>query len=235
MTFYGLAHEEVQSLRDAQHELRTELSIAAEMQQSFLSTEIPEKNHLDIGVISVPASQMNGDYYNFFTGKNNTIGIIIADVIGKGVPAALCMSMIKYSLDSFPDHIKYPVKILKSLNRVVERNIEESMFITMLCAIYDEKSQRLTYASAGHEPGFYYCAKTNTFSDLETKGLVLGVLPDTTYNEFKLTLKKDDIIILVTDGVTESRYNDQFIERETIEQVFKGLVTRSAQAIADEI
>jgi len=103
ITYYGVAYQEVQSLRDTQDALKSEIALAASVQQSLLSTNIPCEQLIDIGVISVPASQMNGDYYHFFEGKDGSIGIVVADVVGKGIPAALCMSMIKYALDSFPE------------------------------------------------------------------------------------------------------------------------------------
>lgn len=235
ITYYGVAYNEVESLRDTQDALKSEIAVAATMQDSLLSTTIPCEQLLDIGVKSVPAAQMNGDYYHFFEAQNDTVGLLIADVVGKGVPAALCMSMIKYSLDSFPENMMYPAKILKSLNRVVERNVDDSMFITMLCATYDPKTHRFTYATAGHEPGFYYDAKTNKFEDLQTKGMLLGVLPHSTYEEYEIQLDKGDMIILLTDGVTESKRKDDFIEREYLIKVFKQFIHLPAQQMVNEV
>src|SRR5699024_5073946 len=79
----------------------------------------------------VPLHQMNGDYYHFITGNDGSMGVAIADVIGKGVPAALSMSMIKYAMDSFDEEIMSPSAILRNLNAVVERNVASNMFITM--------------------------------------------------------------------------------------------------------
>src|SRR5690625_7405240 len=101
-----------------------------------------------IGVIIIPAHQMNGDYYHFIKEENGSIGIAIADVKGKGVPAALCMSMIKYSMDSFPDKSMTPSRILNSLNRVVERNVDPSMFITMFYTQLLPKEDKMIYSSA---------------------------------------------------------------------------------------
>lgn len=235
ISYYGVAFNEVASLRDSQDALKSEIAVAASMQESLLSTTIPCEQLLDIGVKSVPASQMNGDYYHFFEGKDDTVGLLIADVVGKGVPAALCMSMIKYSLDSFPEQMMYPEKILKSLNRVVERNVDDSMFITMLCATYKLDTNMFTYASAGHEPGFYYEAQTKTFKDLQTRGLLLGVLPHSTYKEFKIQLKKGDMIILLTDGVTESKRRDEFIERQYLIKVFEQFIHLPAQQMVNEV
>ncbi|PJH69243.1 phosphoserine phosphatase, partial [Salmonella enterica subsp. enterica serovar Typhimurium] len=115
----------------------------------------------------------NGDYHHFVKGQDGSLGIAIADVIGKGIPAALCMSMIKYSMDSYPETWMNPKTILENLNRVVAANIDPSMFITMLYAQYLPDENKLLYASAGHEPGYYYNAKMDEFEEIQAKGLVL--------------------------------------------------------------
>src|SRR5690625_7168601 len=91
MIAYGLAYQEFQVLREEQLKLKSEISVAASMQDTFLATTKPKIEGIDIGVISVPAEQMNGDYHHFVKGKDGSLGVAIADVIGKGVPAALCM------------------------------------------------------------------------------------------------------------------------------------------------
>ncbi|MFZ0476593.1 MAG: phosphatase RsbU N-terminal domain-containing protein, partial [Halobacillus sp.] len=137
MISYGLAYQEHQSLREKQLELKSEISVAANMQKTLLSTVKPDLKEVDIGALSVPAKQMNGDYHHFVQDGKGSLGIAVADVIGKGVPAALCMSMIKYSMDSYPEMRMDPSVILGSLNRVVERNVDASMFITMFYGLYN--------------------------------------------------------------------------------------------------
>src|SRR5690606_32841458 len=97
MIGYGLSYREHQSLRTEQLALKSEIEVAASMQKTLLGTSLPEIDGLDIGAVSVPARQMNGDYHHFIKDENNCLGIALADVIGKGIPAALSMSMIKYA------------------------------------------------------------------------------------------------------------------------------------------
>ncbi|MFD2043846.1 PP2C family protein-serine/threonine phosphatase [Ornithinibacillus salinisoli] len=229
MISYGLAHQEFQTLREKQLELKSEISVAARMQETLLATTTPEVKGLDIGVISVPAHQMNGDYHHFVIGKDGTIGVAIADVIGKGIPAALCMSMIKYAMDSFPEQSMSPKLILESLNRVVERNVEPGMFITMFYAQYNPENSKLYYASAGHEPGYYYSSSKNTFEEINANGLVLGVSQDVSYNQYERILCSGDMIVLLTDGVTECRSNGEFVDAEEIIEVIKGYAHLPAQ------
>src|SRR5699024_3279290 len=150
------------------------------------------------------------------TDDSNNIGIVIADVIGKGIPAALAMSMIKYSLDSFPDTMRNPSAILENLNRVVERNVDASMFITMFYGLFNVETGVLQFSSAGHEPGFYYCAESDEFFEIEAKGLVLGVSSQAKYRQFEMEMSLGDMVILLTDGVTECRVGERFIERDEV-------------------
>ena len=235
MISYGLAHQEFQKLREEQLALKSEISVAASMQDTLLGTSKPEIEGIDIGVISVPAHQMNGDYHHFVKGVDGTLGIAIADVIGKGIPAALCMSMIKYAMDSYPEETMSPRAILKNLNRVVERNVDPSMFITMFYTHYLPSESKLQSASAGHEPGFYYNAATDTFEEIVSKGLVLGVSPDSDYKQYELKINVGDMVILLTDGVTECRDGERFIESEEVLDVIKKYAHLPAQEMVDQV
>lgn len=235
MIFYGVAYQQYETLREKQLELQSEISVAANMQETFLATSKPEVAGLDIGVISIAAEQLSGDYYTFNKGRNNSLGIALADVIGKGVPAALCMSMIKYAMEILLQEAMSPKNILESLNRVVEKNVDPNMFITMVYCHYAPEDNLLHYASAGHEPGYYYCSKTGEFYEIKARGLVLGVLPDVTYEQYQMEIKQDDLVILLTDGVTECRSEGEFIEVEEVLEVIRQYVTLPAQEIVEKV
>lgn len=235
MMGYGLAYREHQSLRSVQQELKSEIEVAASMQHTLMSTAIPRSNHLDIGAISVPAKQMSGDFYHFVEDENHCVGVAIADIIGKGIPAALCMSMIKYSMDSLQESSHHPTAILENLNRVVEQNVDPSMFITMFYGMYNPSNHLFQYASAGHEPGFYYDAQKHTFDDLNAKGLLLGIDKRTKYSQYEKHVKENDAIILLSDGVTECRTSEGFIERETLISLIEKYMHLSAQETVNSL
>lgn len=235
MVGYGFAYREHQNLKHIQQELRTEMEIAANVQQTLLGTEVPCVDGMDIGAISVPAKHMNGDYFHFVKDENNSVSIAIADVIGKGLPAALCMSMIKYAMDSLPENRKSPTVVLENLNRVVEQNVDLTMFITMLYGTYNTASHCFSYASAGHEPGLYYDATQDEFSELPAKGLLLGIDKKTKYREYEKEVMPGDMIILMSDGVTESRIEEGFIERETLLSLIKKYLHLSAQGVVQNV
>ncbi|ALC92557.1 phosphoserine phosphatase [Bacillus sp. FJAT-18017] len=235
MVGYGLAYSEHQSLRSKQLEYRTEMEIAANVQQTLLGTSIPNVPDLDIGALSVPARHMNGDYFHFVQDDNGCVNVAIADVIGKGIPAALCMSMIKYAMDSLPENRHAPHMVLESLNRVVEQNVDPSMFITMFYGMYDPESHTFHFSSAGHEPGFYYIAETDEFLEMEAKGLLLGIDKKTKYLQFEQKVKPGDMIILMSDGVTECRTEEGFLERDALIGYIRKYIHMEAQEIVNNI
>ncbi|MDQ0247795.1 sigma-B regulation protein RsbU (phosphoserine phosphatase) [Bacillus fengqiuensis] len=235
MISYGLALREHQTLRTKQKELNSEIEVAVNVQQQLLGTSVPVVSSVDIGAISVPAKQMSGDYYHFVKDENDRVNIAIADVIGKGIPAAMCMSMIKYAMDSLPESRKNPSYVLENLNRIVEKNVDPSMFITMFYGSYDPVSHLFEYASAGHEPGFCYSAKDDKFYDLEAKGLVLGIDRNVKYSQYEKSLSPEDMIVLLTDGVTECRVDEEFIEREDIIKIIRKYMHLSAQELVEAV
>ena len=235
MIGYGMAYREHQILKQKQLELEAEIDVAAHMQDTFLPKEIPHSEFVDIGVISVPASKMNGDYYNIIQPDKESISIAIADIIGKGVPAALCMSMIKYAMDSLPEGLMQPGQLLASLNRTVEQNIAAHMFVTMMYASYDFRTHLFSYSGAGHEPGFYYNAHESRFEELYAQGLALGISRNTQYREYQLVLSPGDYIVLLSDGVTECRAGDEFLEREELTRLLRLYENKSAQEMVDRI
>ncbi|MFD1737683.1 PP2C family protein-serine/threonine phosphatase [Bacillus salitolerans] len=235
MIGYGLLYREHQILRNQQQEIKSEMEIAANVQHTLLGSEVPSVKGLDIGAITVPARQMNGDYFQFVEDDNGCVSVAVADVIGKGMPAALCMSMIKYAMDSLPESRNNPGFVLENLNRVVEQNVDSTMFITMFYGIYNTETHEFYFSSAGHEPGFFYSSMDETFYDIETTGLVLGVDRYAKYKEYRKTIAENDLIILLSDGVTESRSQEGFIERQGIIRLIEQYIHLPAQQIVDNV
>src|SRR5699024_9376390 len=138
-------------------------------------------------------------------------------------------------MESFPQASMGPKAILESLNKVVERNVDPSVFITMFYAHYHPATSKLEYASAGHEPGFYYSSKEDSFSEIETKGLVLGVSQESRYPQYEKIIETGDMVILLTDGVTECRQGDRFIETKEVLGIIRKFSSLPAQELADQV
>ena len=234
MVNYGADYRRNLIIKKQQEELQKEILKAGKIQRSLLQTEIPSKEHLDVGVCDKPANHMSGDYYHFY--ENETaITVSLADVIGKGIPAALAMSMLKYGMQNAPDDVVGVSGMLSYLNKVVEENISDNMFITMFLGVYDKSNKVFTYSSAGHEIGFWYNALDNEYQDLYAKGLMLGIQEEVTYHEYQRSLSIGDFIVVLSDGVTETRIGEGFIERETLKELIYSFHELSAQDIADNV
>lgn len=235
MISYGMALQERQSLIKRQEDLRVEMDLAANVQETLLKTTLPNVSGLDIGLLSIPLRKMNGDYVYFISDHKRYAGVAVADVIGKGLPAALCMSMIKFGMDTFNSPNARPEEVLSVINRIVEKSIDDSMFVSMFYGNYDSETAMLTYGSAGHEPAILYRAETNSFFELHAKGLLLGVAPNVAYGEYEVQLNDNDMVIIMTDGVTEGRNEDGFIEREVIFDLIEEKKDQPAQTIAQHV
>ncbi|ARJ50237.1 SpoIIE family protein phosphatase [Staphylococcus lutrae] len=209
---FGYDYADYKALVNRMERHDKELDVASRLQQTMLKTDIPQFDSIQIGVISVAARHVSGDYFNLIDHKDGTMSFAVADVIGKGIPAALAMSMIKFGMDSY-GHSQLPNDGLKRLNRVVEKNINQNMFVTMFYGLYEDINHILYCSSAGHEPGYVFRAASNTFEEIAVRGRVLGVSPHVKYQQQELAINIDDMIIVFTDGVTEIRQeNGEFID-----------------------
>jgi sigma-B regulation protein RsbU (phosphoserine phosphatase) len=235
MIEYGNAYRAIGSLRSKQQQMESELEVAAAMQQTLLPRQIPAFPEVEIGLVSVPAKQMSGDYYNFVQHDADTFSVAIADITGKGIPAAMCMSMIKYAMDSYDETKVAPASMLLHLNRVAERNMDPSMFVTMVYGRYNVSSHRFRYAVAGHEPGFCYRSAEDCFYELEGQGAALGVLEEPGFREYEIALEPGDCLILLTDGVTDRKNGRYYIQQEEFLSYLHSGVGSSAQEMADHL
>jgi len=235
MVHFGLTLKEHQSLLEQQEELRTEMNVATKIQDMFLRTTVPKIEAIDIGMVSVPIRKMNGDYVHILSDDEQYVSVAVTDVVGKGVPAALCMSMVKYGLDTLEYATNEPSYILEVLNRIIEKSVDDSMFVSMFYGTYEVESSQFTYGSAGHEPAIYYCASKQSFYDLESKGLLLGVMPEVKYPQYEIEMKKNDFILMMTDGVTDFRKQGELDPRDVIKNLALKYNHLSAQKMCEQM
>lgn len=233
MVHYGLALSEHKSLLQQQEEMQLELQVATNIQNMILKPTKPSISGVDVGVISVPARKMSGDYVHFVEDQEKYVGVVVADVVGKGIPAALCMSMVKYGMDSLEHSESEPSHVLEVINRIVEKSVDDTMFVSMFYGRYDVEKSIFSYGSAGHEPALYYEAATDTYHELSAKGLLLGILPEGNYQQQEIQLMEDDLVIMMTDGVTEIRTNLEMDAIAKITSIVSAHRNESAQHIVD--
>ena len=197
--------------RLVEHErLQAELALAAEVQRNLLPTAAPELPGLDLFGVCQPARQVGGDYYDFIPVDQGVL-VCVADVAGKGISAALLMSVVQASLrgqllDGQP-RVGGLAAIVGNLNRLICGSISSSRFVTFFCAQVNQDGS-LRYVNAGHNPPLLMTGGNGVAGTalrrLEAGGCVLGLFPDASFAEESLTLSQGDTLVAFTDGVTEA-------------------------------
>ena len=195
---------EALSLRDKLVSLQRELDVASKIQQSILPTEFPSSAAYDISAKMEPARNVGGDFFDIIRLADGQIGIAVADVSDKGVPAALFMMSSLTQLKGAAIGLGEPGPVLSEVNRLLNEDNETAMFVTVLYAVYDPRDGKLTYANGGHNPPIIVSPDGNSTILPMTGGIALGVVPDLEYVQNTATLNPSDTLILYTDGITEA-------------------------------
>jgi len=194
----GIREQLEQQLLTIQKELET----ARQIQLSILPSEIPKIEGLDIAARYVPMTSVAGDFYDFIVADESHIGVLVADVSGHGMPAALIASMLKIALSSQVAHVADPAKVLLGLNQALCGKFQHH-FVTAAYVYLDMQKQTLTYAGAGHPPLLLW-GDSEGVRSVEENGLFLGKFSFATYTSVELPLKAGDRILLYTDGIPET-------------------------------
>lgn len=208
-----------------QERLRKEMQVAQEIQQTLLPARFPEIEGYDIATLYRAGKEVGGDYYDFVWVNKDSLGIVVADVSGKGVPGSLIMTMIRTALRREARGNMSAKEVLQNVNAFVSEDMKRGMFVTIFYVILDSKQRVINFASAGHNPMILYRAETGEAYFLNPPGVPLGLsLPDQqlfpeTLQLERTKLKKDDLLVIYTDGVTEAmnRAREQFGEKRFLE------------------
>jgi serine phosphatase RsbU (regulator of sigma subunit) len=188
--------------------INKELQIANQIQASILPREVPQLPGLEIVARYLPMSAVAGDFYDFLLIDEKRIGILVADVTGHGVPAALIASMLKVAFAGQTAHADDPARVLAGLNRALCGKFEEH-FVTAAYVFVDLVKFQLRYAGAGHPP-LLMVPRVNgktpasESQEVEANGLMLGLFPEATYSAVEIPLDSGSRILLYTDGIVES-------------------------------
>ncbi len=195
-------------LKVERERLVADFSIARQAQQRMLPDSPPQIPGYEISATCRPAREVGGDLYDFLHLPDERIGIVVADVSGKGIPAALYMTLTKGLLASIAEHESDPKLILQEVNRHLYEVCRRKMFVTLVLAVLDPATRRLTYARAGHNPPVWRKPATNETLLLRAPGLGLGLnkgkLFDATLKPETITLERGDCVVFYSDGITEA-------------------------------
>jgi hypothetical protein len=195
--------------------MQKELEIARNVQMGLLPKENPKLEKFDISGICIPAREVGGDYFDYVQLSPTRLGIAIGDVSGKGVPAAIYMTLTKGILQSHAGDRVSPREVLSKVNRLLYKTIEKNSFVSIFYAVLDLETRQLTYARAGHNPGIAVSQHDGSSKLLTTEGIALGLeagtVFDKTLREHTLQLTPGDVIVYYTDGITEAM-NERYME-----------------------
>lgn len=189
--------------------LKMELDIARRSQLQMLPRSVPQAKGLDIAAFSEPAREVGGDYYDFIPLAPDKLGIAIGDVSGKGMPAALYMTMLKGFIQSRADAVTSAKDMLAHVNRKFYIAAERSIYVTLLYCIFDLTRTHVQFARAGHHPVLIYRPSTQTTFVLQPPGIGIGLESGPAFERITqqegFDLQAGDVIVLYTDGLTEAR------------------------------
>jgi sigma-B regulation protein RsbU (phosphoserine phosphatase) len=183
--------------------LEGQLEVARQVQLELLPANDPQLEGFDISAYNFPTEEVSGDYYDWVPIYDDQISLVVADVSGKGVPAALLMAFLRASLRA-ATHTGYAPHIsMAKVNYLLWESIERNQYVTAFYGILDATNRTLSYINAGHNPPLLLDAKGDAHF-MELGGVPLGIFKDTRYHEYYLTIEPDELLVLYTDGVTEA-------------------------------
>jgi sigma-B regulation protein RsbU (phosphoserine phosphatase) len=205
---FALYNAIIYSEANEKKKLDHDLQIARDIQRVLLPDEPPVINGFEITGINIPAKQVSGDYFDYIKVDDKRLGVAIADVSGKGVPASLIMAICRSTLRSQAVGNPSPADVLSKVNRQLYPDIKEDMFISMAYVVLDHAHGGVTMARAGHDAPVLYKHATQEITRLKPPGMVVGIdsgnVFDRLTGDFAVPLERGDCLVLYTDGVTEA-------------------------------
>jgi sigma-B regulation protein RsbU (phosphoserine phosphatase) len=205
---FALYNAIVYSEANEKKRLDHDLQIARDIQRILLPSAAPETEGFQIAGINIPARQVSGDYFDYIKVDEDRLGVVIADVSGKGVPASLIMAICRSALRAEARANPSPGEVLRKVNRQLYPDIKEDMFISMAYVILNHKEATVTLSRGGHDAPLLYRAATGEIEILKPPGMALGIDSGDVFDritaDISVPLQRDDCLVLYTDGITEA-------------------------------
>jgi hypothetical protein len=217
--------------------MREEIEYARKIQLSMLPQTAPQLDWLDLAAASLPATEVGGDYYEYFKLSDSQLALVIGDVAGHGLASGLLLSGIRSCLYLLESELTSPHRIFERLNPMVRRTTDKRTYVTLLGAVLDRAAGEVTLASAGHPPMLRYDSRANRFEEVGKGAPPLGTFFDARYELVRCPLVSGDLLIFYTDGLVEARndqdqdYGDARLQRA----VARAAGSRTAREIRDAI
>ena len=213
-----------------------ELEMASRVQSSLIPQELPQILGWDFAARWVPARQVSGDFYDYFPVEGGKTGMVIADVVDKGMPASLFMAYSRSIIRASMASAANPHEGIEAVNRLICADDAYGMFLTLVFAEVFPKSGQVTYVNAGHNPPLLYHCESDELSELGRTGMLVGVDAEASYEGRQLVLESGDFIVLYTDGITEAiNLQEQLFGMERLRSVVREFRNSTADGIASGI
>ena len=214
--------EDALASRDRLVALRQELVVAAQVQTSVLPAAMPATEHFDMHAEMIPAREIGGDFYDFFSVDEFRMGLVIADVSDKGIPAALFTMVSRALLKAAARNHDSPAACLYEVNQLVSQDNEACMFVTLFYAVLDLRDGRLRYCNGGHNPPRLVC-QGEVREVPSSDDIALGIFMEHEFHEKELALGVGDSLFLYTDGITEAcNAADEEFGEERLDRLLAG-------------
>lgn len=219
--------------------MREEIDTARRIQVSMLPQAPPsDLRWLDVAAASLPATEVGGDYYDYFRLSPHQLALVIGDVAGHGVASGLLLSGVRSCLYLLERELAAPVEILDRLNPMVRRTTDRRTYVTLLCAVLENGTGgQLTLASAGHPPALHWCSRTRETELVGEGAPPLGTFLDARYQEVRRPLHPGDLLVFYTDGLLEARNaaGDEYGDTRLQRTVSRRAGSASAREVRDAI
>ncbi|HEY2587990.1 MAG TPA: SpoIIE family protein phosphatase [Tepidisphaeraceae bacterium] len=214
--------------------LERQVQMAADVQQRMIPQSPPHLPGLDLASVYVPCYELGGDFFDFIPLPDDNLGLAIADVSGKGVPASLTMASVHAFLRAQVDNVYYLYEVVHRINQMLCRDTKPGEFVTLFYGVLDARNLRFTYCNAGHPPALLL--RDGNVTELVGDNMVLGVSEAEEYKQFLIHLKKGDALLFYTDGVTDAmNFNQERFGRQRLIDAFREAGDTSADVIAQHI
>jgi len=231
-----IEHTRLAEVEQAERILAKELDQAAEIQRRLLPVEAPNVPGVDLAGYNAACRTVGGDYYDFLTYPDGRVAMLVGDVAGKGMPAALLMSSLQARVQVLFDDPTNLAALVTRLNRIIASNCPANRFISFFIGVLDPKTDEITYVNAGHNPPLLV-HRGGVVEKLEGTGLLLGIMAAAKYEQRTCHLAQGDVVVLFSDGVTEACHPDVDEEfgEDRLAATLAELSCDSAQSIIESI
>ncbi len=217
--------------------MREEIDYARKIQLSMLPQKAPEVDWLDLAAASLPATEVGGDYYEFFPAGDSRMTLVIGDVAGHGLASGLLLSGVRSCLYLLEEDLTSPLRVIERLNHMVRRTTDKRTYVTLLFAVLDRTEDTLSVVSAGHPPALHYDPRSGRFDEVGKGAPPLGTFLDAEYQTVCRPAKAGDLLVFYTDGLVEAHnsHRQEYGVARLQRAVARAADSRTAREVRDAI